>query len=62
MRLYEYSELRPGMKTAAPVFGRDRLLLNTNVELTPETIMKLPIWGVFYVFVHETVEALRGAA
>ncbi|MBL4889709.1 MAG: hypothetical protein JKX97_06785 [Candidatus Lindowbacteria bacterium] len=62
MKLYEFSELKPGMKTAAPVFGRDRLLLNSNVELTMETIMKLPMWGVFYIFVDENNERISGAA
>lgn len=53
MKVYGVSKLLPGMQTAAPVYGRDRLLLNSDVILTPQTIAQLPIWGVFYVYVRE---------
>lgn len=53
MKLYEFSELQPGMKTAAPVFSRNRLLLGSGVELTLQTIMRLPLWGIHYVYILE---------
>lgn len=58
MRLFDYARLQPGMKVAAPVFGRDRLLLARDTELTRETIQRLPIWGIFHVFVHTHGEEL----
>ncbi len=61
MRWYEWNQLKPGMKVAAPVFGRNRLLLAPGMELDWTTIKRLPTWGIFHVLVHAP-EASPGRA
>lgn len=51
LRLFDHTRLEPGMMTAAPIFGRDRLLLGARQRLTRETIERLPIWGIYHVFI-----------
>ncbi|RMH57411.1 MAG: hypothetical protein D6679_06675 [Candidatus Hydrogenedentota bacterium] len=62
MRLYNVSRLRPGMKTALPVFGYNQLLLNADVALTGETIRRLPKWGIYHVFVQEQEAGVERSA
>lgn len=62
MRLYEYSDLEPGMTLAVPLYGKDRLLLAAEVMLTPALIRRLPGWGIYQVLVQTEEEHVSQAA
>lgn len=56
MRICEWNRLKPGMRTAKQVVGKDRLLLPAGAVLSRQTIERLPIWGIFHVMVETAGE------
>lgn len=46
MKLCQWFNLKPGMRTARAVYVRDCLILAAGAELTASTIQRLPTWGI----------------
>ncbi len=51
MKFCHWYNLKPGMRTARPVYVRDCLILAAGAELTAATIQRLPTWGIERILV-----------
>lgn len=56
---YARTHLKPGMKVAAPVFGRGRLLVSSGTEVDQRLISKLQTWGIDHLPVENPTDGAK---